>query len=148
VGGNVVMLDRRRRIELDADGVRAKFGVGPVSIPDYLALVGDAADGYPGIPGFGAKTAAAARSAYGSVEAVPASGWKVSGVRGADKLARTLADMRSDALLYKRLATLRRDAPVPETLADLEWRGARPELRAFCARHGLEDVLARVPRWI
>ncbi len=144
VNEKVHMLDRRHRRELDEAGVRAKFGVPPAAIPDFLALVGDSADGYPGIPGFGEKTAAAVLNAYGTIEAIPAAGWRVA-VRGADKLARVLGERRDEALLYKRLATLRRDAPVVETLADLEWRGARPALRAFCARHGLDDVLTRVP---
>src|SRR5262249_24145706 len=140
----VHMLDRRRRIELDAAGVHAKFGVPPAAIPDFLALVGDTADGYPGIPGFGEKTAAAVLGAYGTIEAIPASGWRVA-VRGADKLARVLHERRDEALLYQQLATLRRDAPVTQSLADLAWRGARPELAAFCERHGLDDVLPRVP---
>ncbi|HKA86688.1 MAG TPA: 5'-3' exonuclease H3TH domain-containing protein [Haliangiales bacterium] len=144
VTDKVHMLDRRRRIELDAAGVHAKFGVPPAAIPDFLALVGDTADGYPGIPGFGEKTAAAVLGAYGTIEAIPASGWRVA-VRGADKLARVLHERRDEALLYKQLATLRRDAPVTQSLADLAWRGARPELAAFCERHGLDDVLPRVP---
>jgi 5'-3' exonuclease len=147
VGGNVVLLDRRNRREYDVAGVTAKFGVGPASIPDYLALVGDSADGYPGIPGFGPKTAALVLGAYGTIEQIPAGGWRVA-VRGADRLSATLAERRDEALLYKRLATLRRDAPVGETLADLEWRGARPELVDFCARLGIEDVVPRVHKWI
>jgi 5'-3' exonuclease len=144
VTNNVHLLDRRRRIELDEAGVLAKFGVPPALIPDYLALVGDSADGYPGIPGFGDKTAATVLGAFGTIEAIPASGWHLP-VRGGDKLARVLDERRTEALLYKQLATLRRDAPVHESLADLEWRGARPELARFCARHGLDDVLSRVP---
>ena len=147
VGGNVVLLDRRNRREYDVAGVTAKFGVGPASIPDYLALVGDSADGYPGIPGFGPKTAALVLGAYGTIEQIPAGRWRVA-VRGADRLSATLAERRDEALLYKRLATLRRDAPVSETIADLEWRGARPELRDFCARLGIDDVVPRVHKWI
>jgi 5'-3' exonuclease len=146
VNEKVHMLDRRHRKEMDEAGVRAKFGVPPVAIPDFLALVGDSADGYPGIPGFGEKTSAAVLGAYGTIEAIPASGWTVK-VRGADKLARVLGERRDEALLYKKLATLRRDAPVTEALAELEWRGARPALRDFCERHGLDDVLPRVSKW-
>jgi len=147
VNEKVALFDRRNRREYDVAGVTAKFGVGPAAIPDYLALVGDNADGYPGIAGFGPKTAAAVLQAYGTIENVPARGWRVA-VRGADRLAATLAERRDEALLYKRLATLRRDAPVPETIADLEWRGARPELRDFCARLGIDDVVPRVHKWI
>jgi 5'-3' exonuclease len=147
-GGRVVMLDRRRRKILDEEGVRAKFGVPPRSIPDWLALVGDSADGYPGLPGWGERSAAAVLSHYGSLEAVPASAsaWAVR-PRGADRLAATLVERREEALLYKRLATLREDVPLRESLADLEWRGARPELRDFCARIGFDDLPGRVHRW-
>jgi 5'-3' exonuclease len=147
-GTHIVMLDRRRKITLDEQGVRAKYGVLPRSIPDWLALVGDSADGYPGLPGWGARSAAVVLDHYHTVEAIPAdaSSWKVK-VRGAEKLAATLAERRDEALLYKRLATLREDVPLTESLADLEWRGARPELRAFCARIGFGDFPERVKRW-
>ena len=142
------MLDRRRKQTLDEDGVRAKYGVPPRSIADWLALVGDSADGYPGLPGWGAVSAATVLAAYGTIEAIPsaASSWKVK-VRGADKLAATLAERRDEALLYKRLATLRDDVPLRESLDDLEWRGARKELRDFCARIGFTDFPERVRRW-
>jgi 5'-3' exonuclease len=147
-GRRVVMLDRSRKRMLDEDGVRAKFGVSPRSMPDWLALVGDAADGYPGLPGWGARSAAALLSRYESLEAIPpsASAWTVQ-VRGAERLAATLAERREEALLYKRLATLREDVPLAESLADLEWRGARPELRDLCARIGFDDFVPRVHRW-
>jgi 5'-3' exonuclease len=147
-GQRVVMLDRRRKATLDEAGVRAKFGVPPASIPDWLALVGDAADGYPGLPGWGGRSAAAVLDRYGTIEAIPAaaSAWGVK-VRGAERLAATLAARRDEALLYKRLATLREDVPLAESLGDLEWRGARPELRDFCARIGYDDFAARVHRW-
>ena len=147
-GRHVVMLDRRRKQTLDEAGVHAKFGVPPRSIPDWLALVGDSADGYPGLPGWGARSAAALLDVYGAIEAIPsaASSWTVV-VRGADKLAATLAERREEALLYKRLATLREDVPLCESLADLEWRGARKELRDFCARIGFADFPQRVKRW-
>jgi 5'-3' exonuclease len=148
-GRRVVMLDRRRRKTIDEDGVRAKFGVPPRSMPDWLALVGDSADGYPGLPGWGERSAAAVLSRYGTIEAVPAaaSAWTVQ-VRGAPRLAATLAERRDEALLYKRLATLREDVPLTESLEELEWRGAGPGLRDFCARIGFEDLLPRVHRWL
>jgi 5'-3' exonuclease len=147
-GRRVVLLDRRRKRTLDEDGVREKFGVAPRSIPDWLALVGDAADGYPGLPGWGERSAAALLAEYGSLEAIPAAAaqWKPR-VRGAERLAATLALRREEALLYKRLATLREDVPLRESLADLEWRGARPELRDFCARIGFAALVPRVHRW-
>ena len=147
-GRRVVMLDRRRKTTLDQEGVRAKYGVLPRSIPDWLALVGDSADGYPGLPGWGAKSAAAVLEAYGAIEAIPprASSWTAN-VRGADKLAATLVERRDEALLYKRLATLREDVPLRESLEELEWRGARKELREFCRRLGFDDFPQRVRRW-
>ncbi len=147
-GRRVVMLDRRRKTELDEAAVREKFGVSPGSIPDWLALVGDAADGYPGIPGWGRRSAATVLSRYGTIEAIPdaASAWSVE-VRGAARLAATLTERRSEALLYKRLATLRPDVPLAESLEDLAWRGARPELRDFCERIGFDGFPARVERW-
>ena len=147
-GRRVVMLDRRRKLTLDEDGVRAKFGVLPGSIPDYLALVGDSADGYPGLPGWGARSAAAVLARYGAIEAIPKSAreWTVQ-VRGADRLAATLLERRDEVMLYKRLATLREDVPLRETLHDLEWRGARPELRDLCAQLGFSEFPQRVRRW-
>ena len=148
-GREVVMLDRRRKIELDEEGVRAKFGVAPRSIPDWLALVGDSADGYPGLPGWGERSAASVLARYGRLEAIPPdpSAWSVK-VRGAERLAATLAERREEALLYRRLATLREDVPLHESLGDLEWRGARPELRDFCRRIGFDDFTRRVRRWM
>ena len=148
VGDRVVMLDRKNNVILDEDAVRGKWGVAPASMPDWLALVGDSADGYPGLPGWGEKSAAAVLAEYGTIEAIPddAAEWRVK-VRGAARLAATLAAQRADAALFRRLATLRTDAPIPESLADLEWRGARPSLRALCDRLGFPDLAARVPRW-
>ena len=147
-GDRVVMLDRRRKTVLDEAGVRAKFGVPPVSIPDWLALVGDSADGYPGLPGWGERSAASLLARFGSIEKIPeaASAWNLP-VRGAERLAATLRERREEALLYKRLATLRLDVPLDESLADLEWRGARAELRELCVRIGYADFPARVRRW-
>jgi 5'-3' exonuclease len=148
-GSRVVCMDRRRRSVLDEPGVIAKFGVGPGSIPDWLALVGDDADGIPGIPGWGAKSAASVLARYGRIEAIPddASRWGVT-VRCAPQLASTLAGLRAEAGLYKTLATLRDDVPLAETLDDLEWHGAsRAELAAFCREIGDEEPLGFVPVW-
>ena len=145
----IVTLDRRRNILLNAEGVLHKYGVPPESIPDYLALVGDAADGIPGIPRWGAKSAAAALREYRHIDAIPADPalWRVK-LRGAKSLAQSLADHRQDAALYKRLATLRLDVPLTETLLDLQWRGARrADYHALCAELGL-DSLADLPhKW-
>ena len=124
-GNRVVQVDRMRRRLIDEDGVIAKNGVPPASIPDWLALVGDTADGIPGVPGFGAKTAAALLTRYGTVEAIPqhSAHWDVK-VRGAMRLAATLNERRDDAALYKRLAILVDDVPLAESLDDLRWRGA------------------------
>lgn len=140
-GNRVVQVDRIRRRVIDEDGVRQRNGVAPQCIPDWLALVGDTADGIPGVPGFGAKTATALLSAYGSVEAIPrrSADWQVK-VRGAMKLAATLDDMREDVALYKRLATLADDVPLAESLGDLRWRGAP---RAEFAR--IEERIGRLP---
>lgn len=123
-GNRVVQVDRMRRRVIDEDGVVAKNGVPPASIPDWLALVGDTADGIPGIPGFGAKTAAALLSRYATVEAIPPHSvhWDVK-VRGAMRLAATLNERRDDAALYKHLATLVTDVPLAESLDDLRWQG-------------------------
>ncbi len=147
-GRHVVMLDRRRKQTLDEDGVRAKYGVRPASIPDWLALVGDTADGYPGLRGWGAVSAAAVLERFGTIEAIPdsAAAWGLK-VRGAERLAATLAERREEALLYKRLATLREDVPLRESFGELEWRGATAELRDFCARIGFADFPQRVRRW-
>ena len=122
--GRVVQLDRRRGITVDSDGVVAKFGVPPASIPDYLALVGDSADGFPGISGWGAKSAAAVLARYGRLDAIPRSSgdWDVN-LRGAAKLSANLAADYEHALLFRRLATLELDAPVSATVDDLEWTG-------------------------
>jgi 5'-3' exonuclease len=133
-GTRVVCFDRMRRKLLDEDGVLAKFGVAPASIPDWLALVGDSADGIPGIPRWGEKAAASLLAHYEHIEAIPdeESSWAVS-VRGAAALAASLRGLRTEAILYRTLATLRRDAPISEDLEALRWRGVRaPELEALC----------------
>jgi 5'-3' exonuclease len=129
--------------------VREKFGVSPASIPDWLALVGDAADGFPGVPGWGPRSAAALLDRYGHLESIPAdpSGWDVA-VRGAASLAGSLREHHDEALLYRRLATLRTDVPLAETVQALRWRGARRrELAALCLELGDERLLERVPAW-
>jgi 5'-3' exonuclease len=150
IGTRVVCLDRMRKKLLDEAGVNAKFGVAPAQIPDYLALVGDSADGIPGIPRWGAKSAAAVLREYGSIEAIPdaAASWRVS-LRGAAALAESLAGLRAEALLYKRLATLRVDVPLPENLGDLRYRGAvRAPLEAICAELSDATLLERVPEFV
>lgn len=143
--GRVIVRDRMRKKELDAAGVEAKFGVAPASIPDFLALTGDSADGFPGIPRWGAKSAAAVLAHYHHLEEIPddADRWAVK-VRGAASLARELASRRDEALLFKQLATLRTDVPLAESLDDLRWQGPRPSLDAFCERIAFRPVLPRV----
>jgi len=139
LGERVVCLDRMRRRLLDAAGVEAKFGVEPASIPDWLALVGDSADGFPGVPRWGAKSAAAVLAVYRHIERIPdeAAAWRVE-VRGARSLAESLRAHREDACLFRRLATLRTDVPLAEGLEDLRWRGPRSEALARLA-DALED---------
>ena len=137
-GERVVLCDRHRGVLTDEAGVIAKFGVPPASIPDFLALVGDTADGIPGVPRWGAKSAAQLLARWGALERIPPDPalWQVK-VRGAENLARSLAEHREAALLYRRLATLRLDVPLPETTDELAWRGARrAELLALCGELG------------
>ena len=143
--GRVVQLDRRRRVALDEHGVTAKFGVGPASIPDYLALVGDAADGYPGLPGWGARSAAAVLARFATIEAIPdAPGrWEVP-LRNRPALAATLAAHRAHALLFKDLATLRADAAVLDGVDTLRWSGPTPELPAIAERLRARRLVERV----
>lgn len=149
-GTRVVMYDRLRRKEYDEAGVRAKFGVAPAAIPDYLALVGDSADGLPGIPGWGPKSAALMLAQFGAIEGFPADvGQWPAALRQRIRLAESLRAAGSNALLYKKLATLRRDVPLNEGLSDLEWRGARrKDYAAFCHRLGLTSLLDRPRRWL
>lgn len=149
VDDRVVLHDRMRDRIFDVDGVREKWGVGPESIPDLLALMGDRADGIPGIPRWGAKSCASVLSVYGSIEAIPedVESWDLK-VRGAKALSENLNAGREDAKLYKELATLRRDVPLAETLSDLEWKGALPkELETIAVEIGAERELERVDRW-
>jgi 5'-3' exonuclease len=146
VDAKVVCWDRLRNNWLDAQGVVTKFGVRPESIPDYLALVGDTADGIPGVPRWGAKSAGAVLAEYVHLEDIPhsASDWRVK-VRGADALSQNLEAMREAALLYRRLATLRRDVPLTEELNDLRFVGApEAELLPLCEELGELSVLERL----
>ena len=146
-GNRVVLVDRIRRRVIDEDGVRAKHGCAPASIPDWLALVGDTADGIPGIAGFGAKTAGALLAEYETVEAIPprSAHWRAQ-VRGAMRLAATLEEQRDEVALYKKLATLVDDVPLPQTLDELRWRGAdREQFEKLAKRLG--GVPMRPRRW-
>ena len=150
-GSSVVCLDRRREIVLDEEGVWSKFGVGPGSIPDYLALVGDSADGIPGIPGWGAKASSALLARYTRLEDIPSepSIWDGVKVRGAARLAENLSQRRDEASLYKRLATLRQDVPLEEGLDDLQWKGVpRRTFVDWCERLGQERLITAPARWL
>ena len=147
-GQKVVCLDRRREIVYDEAGVRGKFGVLPESIPDYLGLVGDSADGIPGIPKWGAKTAASILAHYKHIEAIPqdSADWEVE-LRGASGIASSLAEHHGKALLYRDLATLRVDVNLPETLDQLEWRGVRKrDFEELCAELGFSETV-NVNQW-
>ena len=128
-----MQFDRRAGVLRDAEGVRSRFGVPPASIIDYLALVGDASDGYPGLPGWGAKSASTVLAEYGHIEAIPQdpSEWTVT-VRGAARLAQTLAERQADVALFRDLATLRRTAPVFDSLDELLWSGPTPAFFDVC----------------
>jgi 5'-3' exonuclease len=142
----VVQVDRRRDTLIDEAGVRDRFGVAPRSIPDYLALVGDSADGFPGLPGWGAKSTAAVLARYEHLDAIPddARAWDVD-VRGAAKLASTLATARAAADLFLDLATLRTSADVG-TVDDWEWSGPRSELEQWADRLGADNLSRRATR--
>jgi len=147
-GRRVVCWDRRRDIEYDEVTVIEKYGVPPASIPDWLALVGDSADGYPGVPSWGAKSASAVLYKFGHLEAIPDDHfqWGLPAGR-ALRLAENLRANKEEAFLYRRLATLRRDVPLEQSLNDLEWRGAHERLRELCVELGDHDLPDRVPRW-
>lgn len=143
-GTHVVQLDRRRDILRDEAGVVEKFGVQPQSIPDYLAVVGDSADGYPGVAGWGAKASALTLSQYRHLEDIPKDWheWHPS-IRKAQSLSASLFSAWNDALLFRTLATLRLDAPVFETVEDLRWKGPRPSFEDFCRRMRAPELFAR-----
>jgi len=134
-GTRVVQLDRRRRLERDEEAVVQKFGVRPSSIPDYLALVGDAADGYPGLPGWGAKSASAVLSRFGRLEAIPANArdWHVN-VTNSKSLSEVFNSKRELAFLFRDLATLRTDLPLFATVDELLWRGPTPAFPPIAGR--------------
>jgi 5'-3' exonuclease len=150
-GDQIVCWDRRRDIIIDEAGVLEKFGVRPQSIPDWLALVGDSADGFPGIPGWGAKSASAVLSRYEHLESIPkdAGKWALKTVSPgrAVSLSESLAQRWEEALLYRQLATVRKDVPLEEKLGDLKWQGAQQRLKAVCHELGDERIPERIPRW-
>lgn len=149
LGDRVVSYNRRERKEIDERGVVEKFGVEPRSIPDYLALVGDTADGVPGISGWGAKSTSTLLARYGRIEHIPPdpTQWEVK-VRGAARLSQNLEADREAAMLYRTLTTLRRDVPLGESLDDLEWRGAdREAFMELCDELGFNDIRTRPHRW-
>lgn len=147
VGTEIVQLDRRKRTVYDAAGVREKFGVDPGSIPDYLALVGDSADGFPGLPGWGAKSAAAVLGHYGAIENIPADPetWAVK-VRGAKKLSATLEAGREDALLFRTLARLDGDGPPVGEVDEWEWLGPADRFPELAASWGAPRLVERANR--
>jgi 5'-3' exonuclease len=144
VGTRVVQLDRRLDIVRDEDGVVAKFGVRPQSIPDYLAVVGDSADGFPGVSGWGQKAAGQVLSQYAYLEDIPKDwqAWHPS-IRRARTLAESLFGAWSDALLFRKLATLRLDVPVFDSIEDLRWSGPRPSFNELCRRVKSTDLPRR-----
>jgi 5'-3' exonuclease len=149
IGDRIVTYNRRERTIIDEAGVVKKFGVSPESIPDYLALVGDTADGVPGLRGWGAKSTSMILGRYRKLEAIPPNEreWEVE-VRSAAKLAATLRECFEDALHYRTLTTLRLDVPLAETLSDLEWKGAdRDAFETLCDQLGFGEHRSRPPRW-
>jgi 5'-3' exonuclease len=149
VGRRVVQVDRIRRLEIDEEALLARRGIRPESVPDWLALVGDDADGIPGILGFGARTASTLLARYVHLDRIPEdpAGWP-AGIRGRSLLARELASEREAVLLYRRLATLVTDVPLPETLEDLRWRGIpRDRFEAWCAELGTTAMIATLEQW-
>ncbi len=155
VDSRVVLLDRRRRITYDEPAVMAKWGVPPTAIPDWLALVGDSSDGFPGLPGWGAKSAAAVLARYGSLEEIPAraSAWDVKSLRGGPVLAATLRERWDEVMLYRSLARLRTTddgVEIPQQrVEELRWAGtARAAWERFCDSWGLDSQWSRPHRWL
>ena len=142
--GRIVQFDRRNDKIYDVDDVIDKYGVPPESIPDWLGLVGDSADGFPGLPGWGARSAATVLARYGHIEQIPlaAGQWDIT-VRGGAKLAQTLADNLADALLFKTLATLALDAPTIDDVDELRWTGPTDALPAFAASIDAPDLVTK-----
>ncbi len=149
VGGKIFQLDRRKGALSGVEEVREKFGVGPESIPDYLGLVGDTADGFPGLPGWGAKSAAVVLARYGHLEDIPADShdWDIT-VRGASKLALTLKHQMADAVLFRRIATLEYDAPTIEHVSELEWTGPTSDLAALSDSVDAPGLLSRANKLV
>jgi 5'-3' exonuclease len=149
-GRRVVQVDRRNNIVLDESAIREKFGIGPESIADYLALVGDTADGFPGLPGWGAKSASTVLARYIALDAIPDDHeqWKIDGLttlRGAEKLATTLRTQRKDAELFRTIATLVQDVPVG-SVDSWKWNGAKPEFTEMLEKFGATHLLDRLER--
>jgi 5'-3' exonuclease len=147
-GDRVICWDRRREITLNAQGVTEKFGVGPESIPDYLALVGDAADGFPGVKGWGATSTAAVLSRFKHIESIPKDPNQLGlGLGRATTLVENLRQNYQEALLFRELSTLRTDVPLKENLADLKWQGAYTRLKKLCHELGDERIPERITKW-
>ena len=147
IGERIVQFDRRNRLIIDEAGVIEKFGIGPESIPDYLGLVGDSADGFPGLPGWGAKSASAVLAQYVHIEDIPAAAgqWDVPGLRGAAKLAATLQAQYADALLFRKIATIDYDVPVG-TVDDWRWHGPTAAFAAVCDEIGSPELVEYAER--
>ena len=147
-GKHVVCWDRRRELIIDEEGVIEKFGVNPESIPDYLALVGDSADGYPGIQGWGAKSTSTVLSRYKHIESIPNDPQKLGlGLGRATTLVDNLQANYQEALLFRELSTLRKDVPLKEKLGDLKWQGAYPRLKKICKELGDVRIPDRIAKW-
>lgn len=144
VAGKVFLFDRRKELLYDVEQVIEKFGVPPESIPDYLGLMGDSADGFPGLPGWGAKSSSVVLARYGHIEDIPAAAgqWDIT-VRGGAKLAKTLADNMEDALLFRKIATLDLNAPVSASVADMRWTGPTRDLAAIAAELDAPDLITK-----
>jgi 5'-3' exonuclease len=147
-GKRVICWDRRREITLDEKGVVEKFGVAPASIPDFLALVGDSADGYPGVQGWGEKSTATVLAKYSHIEKIPQDPGKLGlGLARATTLLENLDRDHKNALLFRELSTLRKDVPLKETLDDLKWVGAYPRLKKLCNELGDVRIPERISKW-
>ena len=147
IGERIVQFDRRNRLIIDEAAVIEKFGVGPASIPDYLGLVGDSADGFPGLPGWGAKSASSVLARYGHIEDIPAAAgqWDVPGLRGAAKLATTLQAQFDDALLFRQIATIEYDVPVG-AVDEWEWNGPTSDFATMCDEMGSPELVEYAQR--
>lgn len=146
-GTRVVQFDRRNRVIIDEDGVRAKFGIGPASIPDYLGLVGDTADGFPGLAGWGAKSAANVLARWEHLERIPASvgDWDVAGLRGSEKLSATLRSEWELALLFRRIATVETEVEVG-TVDDWCWHGPTGDFAGWAERFDAPELIERAEK--